>query len=284
MRLRSLLFVPGDRPDRMQKALQSGADAVIVDLEDSVLPQRKPWARKDAAQFLLTAGREVTLMVRVNPLGSPELAPDLEAILPAKPDALVLPKSEAGSSVAELAAMLGLSNIAILPIATETPKAIFGLGTYGAVSSRLCGLTWGAEDLPAALGATTARTVDGDYTPPYEMARSLTLFGAHAAGVPAIETVYPDIADTVGLKAYAERGRRDGFSGMMAIHPAQIPIINAAFAPTEAEIVHARAVVSAFSGNPGAGAVQLDGKMIDRPHFLAAQRLLAAALPTTGKE
>ena len=284
MRLRSLLFVPGDRPDRMQKALQSGADAMIIDLEDSVLPERKPWARKDAAQFLLTAGREVTLMVRVNPLGSPDLAADLEAILPGKPDALVLPKSETGSSVAELAAMLGLSSIAILPIATETPKAIFGLGTYGAIASRLCGLTWGAEDLPVSLGATTARNADGSYTSPYEMARNLTLFGAHAAGVPAIETVYPDIADTEGLKAYAERGRCDGFSGMMAIHPAQIAIINAAFAPTDAEIAHAQAVVSAFSGSPGAGAVQLNGRMIDRPHFLAAQRLLATVSPTAGRE
>lgn len=274
MRLRSLLFVPGDRPDRMEKALNSGADAVIVDLEDSVLPERKPWARKDVAQFLATAGRTARLMVRVNPLGTADLAADLEAILPAKPDALVLPKSESASSVAELAAMLGLAHIPILPIATETPKAVFGLGTYGAVANRLCGLTWGAEDLPAAIGATTARHPDGSYTSPYELARNLTLFGAHATGVPAIETVYPDIADREGLKAYAERGRRDGFSGMMAIHPTQVAIINAAFAPTEAEIAHARAIISAFADNPGAGAVQLDGKMIDRPHLLAAKRLL----------
>ena len=275
MRLRSLLFVPGDRPDRMEKALMSGADAVIVDLEDSVLPERKPWARKDVARFLAAAERHVIIMVRVNPLGSPDIAADLEAILPAKPDALVLPKSESGSSVAELAAMLGLSRIPILPIATETAKAVFGLGTYGAIASRLCGLTWGAEDLPAAIGATAARKPNGRYTPPYELVRSLTLFGAHAAGVPAIETVYPDIADTVGLRAYAARGRRDGFSGMMAVHPTQVPFINAAFSPNDAEIAHARAVIAAFAANPGAGAIQLDGKMVDRPHFLAAKRLLA---------
>lgn len=275
MRLRSLLFVPGDRPDRMEKALKSDADAVILDLEDSVLPERKPWARKDVAQFLSSASREVTLMVRVNPLGSPDLAADLESILSAKPDALVLPKSESGSSVAELAAMLGLSHIPILPIATETPRAVFGLGTYGAVASRLCGLTWGAEDLPAAVGATTARRPGGSYTPPYEMVRSLTLFGAHAAGVPAIETVYPDFIDTEGLRAYAARARRDGFSGMMAIHPTQIAVINAAFSPTEAEIAHARAVIAAFADNPGAGTLRLEGRMIDRPHLLSAKRLLA---------
>ncbi|WP_417581124.1 HpcH/HpaI aldolase/citrate lyase family protein [Pelagibacterium sp.] len=275
MRLRALLFVPGDRPERMEKALRSGADAVIVDLEDSVLPERKPWARKDVARFLATTDGNVKLMVRVNPLGSPELAADLESILPTKPDALVLPKSEGGNSVAEFVAMLGLSDIRVLPIATETPNAVFGLGTYGAIANRLCGLTWGAEDLPAAIGATTARSEDGQYTSPYEMVRNLTLFGAHAAGVPAIETVYPDIADSEGLRAYAERGRRDGFSGMMAVHPAQVPVINAAFAPSEAELVRARAVIAAFAGSEGAGAIQLDGRMIDRPHFLAAQRLLA---------
>ena len=283
MRLRSLLFVPGDRSDRMDKAMASGADAVILDLEDSVLLERKPWARKDVARFLGSAERTARLFVRVNPLGSGEIAADLEAVLPARPDALVLPKSESGSSAAELAAMLGLVDTKILPIATETPKAVFGLGTYGAIASRLCGLTWGAEDLPAAIGASTAREADGSYTRPYEMVRALTLFGAHAAGVPAIETVYPDIADTDGLAAYAARARRDGFSGMMAIHPGQVEIINAAFAPTEAEIVHARAVLDAFAKNPQAGAVRLDGRMLDRPHLVAARRLLEAAgeLPST---
>ncbi len=281
MRLRSLLFVPGDRADRMEKAAASDADAVILDLEDSVLPERKPWARKDVARFLGSATRPVPLFVRVNPLGGSDLAADLEAVLPAHPDALVLPKSESGSSVAELAAMLGLLDTKILPIATETPRSIFGLGTYGAVASRLCGLTWGAEDLPAATGATTARDERGFYTGPYELVRSLALFGAHAAGVPAIETVYPDISDSAGLAAYAGRGRRDGFTGMMAIHPSQIGIINDAFTPTEAEIAHARRVVAAFAENPEAGAVKLDGRMLDRPHLRSAQRLLASADPGT---
>ena len=274
MRLRTLLFVPGDRPDRMEKALQSGADALILDLEDSVTPERKPWARKDVAQFLAHSPRGPHLLVRVNPLTSSAIKQDLEAILPAKPDGLVLPKSESGSSVAELAALLGLSETKILPIATETPRAIFGLGSYGAVANRLCGLTWGAEDLPAAIGATRVREDDGSYTAPYQMVRNLTLFGAHAAGVPAIETVYPDFSDSEGLAAYAGRARRDGFTGMMAIHPRQISIIAKAFEPSQSEIDHARAVIAAFEGAPGAGAIQLDGRMIDRPHLKAAQRLL----------
>jgi citrate lyase subunit beta/citryl-CoA lyase len=149
------------------------------------------------------------------------------------------------------------------------------LGSYGGVTDRLCGLTWGAEDLPAAIGATTSREADGRYTPPYEVARALTLFGAHAAGVPAIETVYPDFRDLEGLAAYAARGRRDGFTGMMAIHPAQVPVVNAAFTPSDAEIEHARRVVALFDANPGAGALSLDGRMVDAPHLKAARRVLA---------
>lgn len=276
MKLRSLLFVPGDRPDRMEKALKSGADALILDLEDSVVPDRKPWARKDVARCLGQANRAVHLFVRINALGTPDIKEDLRAILPLKPDALVLPKSESSTSVAELAAMLGMADTKILPIATETPKSIFGLGTYGAVASRLCGLTWGAEDLPAAIGATTARHADGSYTSPYEMVRNLALFAAHAAGVPAIETVYPDFSDLDGLKAYAAKARGDGFTGMMAIHPKQIDIINSAFRPTEDEIAHARAVIAAFDAAPGSGAIQMNGKMLDKPHLAAARRVLAA--------
>jgi citrate lyase subunit beta / citryl-CoA lyase len=170
---------------------------------------------------------------------------------------------------------LGDTHAAILPIATETPAAIFALGSYGDVTSRLCGLTWGAEDLPAAIGAATPREADGRYTPPYEVARSLLLFGAHAAGVPAIETVYPAFRDLDGLTAYASRGRRDGFSGMMAIHPAQVEVINAAFTPSDAEIAWARRIVELFEKNPGIGALSLDGKMVDAPHLKQAKRLLA---------
>jgi citrate lyase subunit beta/citryl-CoA lyase len=273
MRLRSLLFVPGDRPDRMEKATGCGADALILDLEDSVTPEAKAVARQEIAAFL-SRPRGVALFVRMNPLDSGLAGDDLAAVLPARPDGIVLPKAEGGGCVAALDAMLSGDTL-ILPIATETPAAVFGLGSYGGVTRRLCGLTWGAEDLPAAIGAATSRETDGRYTPPYELVRALTLFGAHAAGVPAIETVYPDFRDLDGLAAYAARGRRDGFTGMMAIHPAQVPVINAAFTPSEAEIAHARRVVALFDANPRAGALALDGKMVDAPHLKAAQRILA---------
>jgi citrate lyase subunit beta/citryl-CoA lyase len=272
-RLRSLLFVPGDRPERMAKALRLGADALILDLEDAVAPANKPAARAAVAAFL----RErppLTIFVRINPLDSGLAEADLAAVLPACPDGIVLPKAEGAASLAALDAQL-TGDTMILPIATETPAAVFALGSYGGVTSRLAGLTWGAEDLPAAIGAATSREPDGSYTAPYQLARSLTLFGAHAAGVPAIETVYPDFRDLDGLAAYAARGRRDGFTGMMAIHPAQIAMINAAFSPSDAEIAHARAVIDLFDANPGAGALALDGRMVDAPHLKAARALLA---------
>jgi citrate lyase subunit beta / citryl-CoA lyase len=278
MRLRSLLFVPGDRPDRMEKALGCGADALILDLEDSVAPAAKPEARRAAARFL-DSNNAAKIWVRVNPLDSPENERDLQAVLPSHPDGIVLPKAEGGDCVAELARRLserGNATARILAIATETPAAMFRLGTYGG-AKRLAGLTWGAEDLPAAIGASTSREEDGRYTPPYELARSLCLFGAAAAGVAPIETVYPAYRDLEGLERYARRARRDGFTGMMAIHPDQVPAINAAFTPSEEEVAHARAVVEAFAASPGAGALSLDGRMIDRPHLVQAQRILAAA-------
>jgi citrate lyase subunit beta/citryl-CoA lyase len=277
MKLRSLLFVPGDRPDRMEKALGVGADALILDLEDSVAPTAKADARRVVADFV-AANSQARLWVRVNPLDSAEQEKDLAAILPARPDGIVLPKAEGGASVDELARRLterGNATAAILAIATETPAAIFALGSYGG-ARRLAGLTWGAEDLPAAIGAATSREADGSFTAPYQLARSLCLFGAAAAGVMPIETVYPAFRDLDGLAAYAARARRDGFTGMMAIHPDQVSVINAAFTPSAAEIAHARAVVAAFEASPGAGALALDGRMIDRPHLLQAQRLLAA--------
>jgi len=278
VKLRSLLFVPGDRPDRMEKALGAGADALILDLEDSVAPAAKAEARRSVAAFL-GANRGAHLWVRVNPLDGPDNERDLAAILPAHPDGIVLPKAEGGASVAELARRLaerGNATAQILVIATETPAAIFQLGSYGGVK-RLAGLTWGAEDLPAAIGAAASREPDGRFTPPYELARSLCLFGAAAAGVAPIETVYPAYKDLEGLAAYAARARRDGFTGMMAIHPDQVPVINAAFTPSAAEVAHAEAVVAAFAASPEAGALSLDGRMIDRPHLLQAQRILALA-------
>ena len=274
MRLRSLLFVPGDRPDRMAKAAASGADALILDLEDSVAPAGKAEARTAIAAFLREE-RTLPLFVRINPLDSGLADDDLAAVLTAHPDGIVLPKAEGAASLAALDAKLS-GDIHILPIVTETPAAVFACGSYGGVTDRLCGLTWGAEDLPAAIGAETSRENDGRYTAPYELARSLTLFGAHAAGVAAIETVYPDFRDLDGLAAYAARGARDGFTGMMAIHPTQIPVINAAFTPSAEAVAHARRVVELFDANPGAGALALDGKMVDAPHLKAARRLLGA--------
>jgi citrate lyase subunit beta/citryl-CoA lyase len=272
-----MLFVPGDRPDRMAKALHLGADALILDLEDSVAAEARPRARQEIAAFL-KAHQGANLWVRINPLDGPEADRDLETVVSARPDGIMLPKSEGGASVDELARRLtALGNVTarILPIATETPAAIFQLGSY-AGAKRLAGLTWGAEDLPAAVGAAASREPDGSYTPPLQLARSLCLFGAAAASVAPIETVYPDFRDLAGLAAYAARGRRDGFTGMMAIHPSQVAVINEAFSPSEAEIAHARAVVAAFEANPGAGALSLDGKMIDRPHLLQARRILAS--------
>jgi citrate lyase subunit beta/citryl-CoA lyase len=233
VRLRSLLFVPGDRPDRMEKALGCGADALILDLEDAVAPAAKPEARRHVAEFL-NAHSATLLWVRINPLGGDEIDKDLAAILASHPDGIVLPKAEGGASVAELTRRLterGNATSRILAIATETPAA-------------------------------TSREADGRYTPPYELARSLCLFGAAAAGVAPIETVYPAFRDIDGLAAYAARARRDGFTGMMAIHPDQVPVINAAFTPSEAELARARAVVAAFQAQPGAGALSLDGRMI----------------------
>jgi citrate lyase subunit beta/citryl-CoA lyase len=276
MKLRSLLFVPGDRPDRMEKALSVGADALILDLEDAVAPAAKTEARRHVADFL-NANSRSRLWVRVNPLDSPEHDKDLAAILHSHPDGIVLPKAEGGASVNELARRLserGNATAQILAIATETPAAIFQLGSYGG-AKRLAGLTWGAEDLPAAVGAATSRESDGRFTPPYELARSLCLFGAAAAAVAPIETVYPLFKDLDGLALYAGRARRDGFTGMMAIHPDQVRVINHAFTPSDEEIAFARAVVAAFEASPEAGALSLDGRMIDRPHLVQAQRILA---------
>ena len=284
MKLRSLLFVPGDRPDRFAKAASSGADAIILDLEDSVLLLNKPAARDAVAEWLSGDRLGVATFVRVNPQDSHMAHDDLASILSYLPDAIVLPKAEGARSVhwlrAQAAAVADTPEgdcPPILPIATETPGAIFELGTLREVSHYLAGVSWGAEDLPAAVGASTSRLADGSYTPPYELARSLTLFAAHAAGVAAIDTVFPAFDDDAALSAYVARAARDGFTGMLAIHPRQVAAINAAFTPGQAEIDHALAVIAAFDANPGAGVLQLGGKMIDAPHLKQAQALLSRA-------
>lgn len=282
MRLRSLLFVPGDRPERFAKAAASGADAIILDLEDSVSPANKEAARRAIADYLARE-RTVITLVRVNPLDGHMTAADVAAIAAARPDAIMLPKAEGAPSIAQLDTILRSESAddaslpKILPIATETPAAVFTLGSYREAKGRLVGLTWGAEDLPAAIGATTSRDDAGQYTPPYEVARALTLFAAHAAGVAAVDTVFPAIKDEAGLSAYATRARRDGFTGMMAIHPTQVAAINAAFTPATEEVARAQAIVDAFAANPGAGVLQVDGKMVDAPHLKQAKHILSLA-------
>jgi citrate lyase subunit beta/citryl-CoA lyase len=276
MRLRSLLFVPGDRPERFDKAAASGADAIILDLEDSVAPARKAFARQAVADYLAQPAGPVARLVRVNPVDSPWLRADLETA--AAGQGLVLPKAEGAETFARLdAAATDLALPSILPIATETPLAVFRMAQYAQFADRLLGLTWGAEDLPAAIGASGSRDAAGLFTAPYEMVRGLALFAAHAARTPAIETVYPDIGDLEGLAAYAARGAFDGFSGMMAIHPSQVGAINLAFTPSAAALEQARAVVAAFSAAPDVGAVQLNGRMLDAPHLKQALRLLGEA-------
>lgn len=276
MRLRSLLFVPGDRPERFAKAAASGADALILDLEDSVAVAAKPVAREHVAAWLAVPP-PLPVFVRINPLAAGSLDADLAAVVDRHAAGIVLPKAEGAADLAALDRRLAGTDLSILPIVTETPRALFRMDSYGGVTERLIGLTWGAEDLSAAVGAASAREVDGRYRPPYELARSLTLFAAHAAGVAAIETVYPDLADLDGLAAYAMRGRQDGFTGMLALHPNQIAPIHAGFTPTASEVAAATAIVTRFAAADGAGVLQHEGRMVDAPHLAAAHRVLAAA-------
>jgi citrate lyase subunit beta/citryl-CoA lyase len=285
---RSLLFVPADSEKKIAKAETVDADLVILDLEDSVAAAARPEARRLALDALSKSRgrRRAELYVRINPLTSEDALLDLAAVVPGAPDGIMLPKAAAPADVARLGRELdaleaanGISKgaVKIIPIATEVPQAIFAIGGYAGVCDRLAGLTWGAEDLSAALGATGIREATGEWTDPYRLARSLCLFAASAAGVPAYDTVYTDFKDERGLAAYARRARRDGFSGMMAIHPAQITAINAAFTPDASEISTAQAIVDLFAANPGVGTLALDGRMVDMPHLIQARKTLAIA-------
>ncbi|HXX52091.1 MAG TPA: CoA ester lyase [Xanthobacteraceae bacterium] len=285
--MRSLLFVPADSARKLDKAMTSGADALIVDLEDSIALDAKMRARDSAAAFLRDAvktAQRPSLMVRVNGLQTGLTDADLDAIAPAKPDAIMLPKAEGGAAVihadAKLAvreAQCGLSDghVKILPIATETAAAMFVAGTFAGASTRLMGLTWGAEDLSAELGALANRDAEGRFLDPYRLARTLCLVGASAAGVPAIDTVFVDFRDGTGFRRECEEACRDGFVGKMAIHPAQVPIINEVFTPSAEAIARAQSVVDAFAAAPGAGVVGIGGVMYDRPHLARAKLLLA---------
>lgn len=290
MAVRSWLFVPGDSEKKLSKAAATGADVIILDLEDSVAHANKARARDLTASWLsahraqVTGGKRQGRWVRINALDSRMWRDDLIAVLPGAPDGIMLPKSLGPESVVQLAAELyeleGRSGIQagstkILPLVSETAAAAVSIQNYVPASlPRLAGLTWGAEDLSAAIGATRKRDKLGEWTDVFRFARVQTLLTAHAKGVFAIDTLHADFADDKGLKRAAEAARADGFAGMLAIHPAQVPIINAAFTPSEEELAEARAIVAAFQGNPGAGALQIDRRMIDRPHLKLAQRVL----------
>jgi citrate lyase subunit beta/citryl-CoA lyase len=286
---RSLLFVPASDTRKLVKALSSEADLLILDLEDSVALDAKSAARDNAKGFLAEhagrAGRPL-LYVRVNAFDSGLIADDLAAVLAQKPDGVVLPKANSGADAARLAASLDageqaaglpLGQTGIIVIATETPMAVLKLASFVGATSRLRGMTWGVEDLGTAIGASTARDASGGLTPPFMLARNLCLFAAHAAGVLAIDGIQPDFRDTVAIEREARDAARDGFTAKLAIHPAQVPVINAAFTPSEAEIAQARALVEAFeaAGNPGVLAI--GARMYDIPHLERARRILARA-------
>jgi citrate lyase subunit beta / citryl-CoA lyase len=285
--MRSLLFVPADSVRKLDKAMSSGADALIIDLEDSVALDGKARARQSAAAFLkdaLAVNLRPYLLVRVNGLTTGLTDDDLDAIAPAKPDAIMLPKAEGGASVVHADAKLAVreatndlpdGRIKIIAIATETAASLFLAGTFANAGARLTGLTWGAEDLSAELGAQANRDAQGRFLDPYRLARVLCLVAAAAADVPAIDTVYVDFRNEKGFRRECEEACRDGFNGKMAIHPAQIPIINEVFTPSAEAVAHAQAIVDAFAKSPWAGVVAIGGVMYDQPHLARARRLLA---------
>lgn len=287
MRLRSLLFVPGDSDKKFARASTSGADVLILDLEDAVAPSMKADARVRVAEWLDRAGEiEPALFVRVNPLGTGLTDDDLAAVVRPGLAGILVPKANGAQDVATIAAVIdrleaaaGMTagTVGIMVVATETPQAMFALGSYTPPHPRLVGLTWGAEDLAAAIGATANKEADGQWTEPYRFARSLCLFAAASAQVAPVDTLYADFRDAEGLEADCRRARRDGFTGRIAIHPDQVDTINRCFSPSEAEIADARRIVAAFAANPELGTIGIDGKMYDIPHLKAAQKTLAAA-------
>ena len=288
-RMRSWLFAPGDSEKKMGKAEASAADIVLLDLEDSVAPENKAAARAMVAEHIAASANAKRLWVRINPLTNHESIPDLAAVIPAQPGGVFLPKAEGAPNITQLhhyltaleaANGIPLGRTLIAALVTETAAAMFRTGEYAGDypgKARLVAMSWGAEDLSSALGARQQRGADGEYSHTYEMARSLCLIGASAAGVAAIETVQPEFRDLEALETRAKSVRAQGFRGMLAIHPAQVDPINAAFTPSREELAHARAVVQAFNEHPGAGVVALDGAMLDRPHLALAQRLLVEA-------
>ncbi len=285
--MRSLLFIPGDDPKKIAKGLGSGADALILDLEDSVAASRKAEARilvREALQARQPG--QPRLIVRVNALRSGDIAADLDGVMPGAPEAIMLPKCEGGADIQHLGALVAVreaehdladGGTRILAIATETPIALFRLGSIPGASQRLEGLTWGAEDLAGAIGAERNRDENGQYTEPFRLARSLALFAATAAEVAPIDTVSVDFRNMDALRAECLAARQDGFTAKMAIHPAQVPVINEVFTPDAAAIAWARKIDLYFRENPDSGVVGIDGQMIDKPHRIQAARILARA-------
>jgi citrate lyase subunit beta / citryl-CoA lyase len=287
--MRSFLFVPGDSGKKQAKALSAGADVLILDLEDSVAPSQKPAAREMTRAWIADAKKEATrpqIYVRMNAFQSPFWQQDLEGVMPSAPDGIMLPKPRSGADVEHLS--LTLANLEdkfgiahgstrILPIATEVPISVLQMPSYVGSSTRLAGLTWGAEDLAAEIGASANRHADGSFTTPFQLARDLTLYTACACGVQPVDTVFVNFRDPAGLKREAEAAARDGFTGKLAIHPDQVAVINAAFSPTAGAVTHARAIVKLFADNPNSGALTLNGQMVDIPHLKHAERLLQRA-------
>lgn len=281
MILRSMLFVPADSEKKLAKAKSSPADALILDLEDSVAAENRPKARALVKEYLKDKHSR-SIWVRINPLGSDDFIRDVESVVASKPAGLVIPKPDGPQTLREIdnhistrEAKGGLhhGDIKLLPVATETPEAVLTLGEYRNPPPRLAAMSWGAEDLSAALGAVTNRDENGEFLFVHKMVRAMVLIAAKAAGVDAIETLHADFRDAKGLERVARVAQREGFSGMLAIHPDQVETINAAFTPSVADIEHAKKVVAAFAN--GAGVASLDGKMLDQPHLKQARHVLA---------
>ena len=286
MKLRSLLFVPGDSERKFARARESAADALILDLEDAVAPSQKPAARAHVVRLIdQEKTRQWAFFVRVNALETGLTLDDMAAVVKPGLDGLLIPKTDSAADVTRISHYLdalevrsgmnqGLVRIAV--VCTETPKAMFNLGSFAPAHPRLVGLTWGAEDLGAAIGATDNKEADGFWTFPYQVARVQCLFAAAAAEVAPLDTLYANFKDAEGLERDCRSSRRDGFSGRVAIHPDQIATINRCYAPSEAEIAQARRIVEAFEANPGVGTLGIDGKMYDIPHLKAARKTLAS--------
>lgn len=285
MKLRSMLFVPADSDKKMNRGLTSGADALIIDLEDSVTPDKKPLARKMAAEFIAAhkADSPASLFVRINPLDSGMALDDLTAVVQPGLAGIMLPKTLSADcvritghylSALEAKINMTLNSVHIVPVATETAQAMLNMQSFNQPVARLAGVTWGAEDLSAAIGAISNRDENGEYAPLYTLAGAMCLLAAASTGTPAIDTLYSDFKDLEGLLKSCRNSRRRGYSGRIAIHPDQVATINEAFTPSEKELMHAQRIIDAFADNPGAGTLGIDGKMVDMPHLKQARRTL----------